>query len=173
MTIAPERAKKLHVSEKHGVIYGFAGNYTKCCAFVRILESLDRLPWHVPRDEPQLDLSEHVNDDVYMLIMQWDERVFMYEQGYWGEVFGDFCATGSGEQAANAAMHMGADALKAVQIASKVDTGTDDRIVCFSALELSRPAHLSARARTPKPRSRSAPAPRARSKSHAPCKRPA
>lgn len=172
--IVPEKMKKLIVSAKHGCIYAIAGTYPRAIHFVRLLEKLDRLPWNSPE---LMDLSEFQDggDEGYfsIIILQWDGRVFTFEAGVYSEIEAEFYAIGSGAQAACAAMTMGADACKAIQIASHVDSGTDDRVTCFGANELKAPAYLTARGRSRPARSRSTPARSARPKSRASRKKPA
>lgn len=171
LSISPGAAKKLFVSEKHGCIFAVSGGYTRALNFVRILESLERMPWH---DERILDLTQDNEvEDFDVFAVQWDGRAFHIENGHFSEVTGEFYAMGSGSQAALAAMNMGADALRAVQIASLIDAGTDDRIVCYGINELKKPAYLTARARSPKPRSRAPRAQTSRPKSRPVRKAPA
>lgn len=167
--VYPEVTRKLFVSEKHGVIYGVAGAYAKGLAFTRILETLPCLPWHSPE---VLDLSDF-QDEFTVLVLQWDGRLFAFEMGHWFEIQGGTYAIGSGDQAAVAAMLMGADACKAIQIASQVDNGTDSHIVCFGLEELKKPAYLTARDRSRSARSRPTPARTSRPKSRASRKKPA
>lgn len=172
--ICPDALKKIFVSEKHGCIFAVSGSYSQALRFTRLLDSLDRLPWN---DKKVMDLSEfQKNEDenfFSIIVLQWDGRLFTFESGIYCEITTEYYALGSGAQAACAAMSMGADACKAIQVASVVDNGTGGEIVCFGVEELKKPAYLSARARSPKPRSRPTPAQPSRSKSRAARKKPA
>ena len=172
--ICPDKVKKMVVSEKHGCVYAIAGSYPHAVRFIRVLDSLDRLPWNEP--SKMLDFAELQGDEEQkfsIVVLQWDGRLFTFEAGIYAEIITEFYSIGSGAQAALAAMTMGADAMKAIQIASTVDCGTDSNIVCYGVEELTKPAYLSARVRSPKPRARPTQAAPARSKSRASRKKPA
>lgn len=155
--IFPGEAKKLTISEKHGCVFAAAGSYNKAIAFIRMLEKMPRLPWHL---KDLISFGEPGEfSDFTILVVQQDRRVFAIDEGHYCEIFSDFYVVGSGSDAATAAMLMGASARKAIEIASQVDTNTDERVVSVNVVELKAPAYLNpVRAPSPKPRRRKAPA---------------
>jgi ATP-dependent protease HslVU (ClpYQ) peptidase subunit len=133
--IVPEAIRKLIVSQRHGVVYGVCGALADALDVVRGMESLSALPW----------ISGEVFrfsgcDDILILVAQWDGRIFSIENGAWRQVTAEFIAGGSGMEAAYAAMHMGASATKAIEIASLCDSATGGDIAHFDIRNLEAPS---------------------------------
>lgn len=63
------------------------------------------------------------------------KKIWFYEQNGIYEIIAKWAAIGTGAQAALAAMYMGADPKKAVQIASKIDPNTSGRIRALRTCE--------------------------------------
>ena len=118
-----------------GGLIGFAGNFMDCLHF---------MDWFADKNAEKEPLSfttyEGAADapDVSAIIAYKDGRV-----EYWTHhcqpipIIDPFIAIGSGAMAAMAAMHMGADALEAIRIASLVDNGTGPTVdmVCLDNLQ--------------------------------------
>lgn len=112
---APYDVQKLHRMDD-GTVCATAGDYTLALAFIEWLQSGEA------GDRPSLDGAT-----VIRLLK--DGSLFVYEHGGKFTIKPDFGAWGSGSPAANAAMHMGADARKAVEIAALLDDNTGGPIV--------------------------------------------
>jgi len=140
--ISPEAAKKLIVSQRHGVVYGFAGAFAKANGQIRRLESMERLPWLSGETfclEDQIEKPDQSSTE--LLVVHHNGLVIGFEDGHWVQIHGDFYALGSGTPAALTAMHMGASAIEAVKMASLVDNNTDDRVVHFDIRNLEPPRY--------------------------------
>lgn len=114
------KAKKLFRVD--GAVIGLSGHYADCWHFVR---------WWPKRKTEELTFRTFCDDDTP------DVWALVYHHGVlekWTQhcqptpIYEPFFAIGSGCQAALAAMHMGASAEKAVQIASLVDPYTGGEI---------------------------------------------
>lgn len=68
--------------------------------------------------------SEAMRQILGGMVSEQSRRVHFVEGKHWFEATGDFFAMGSGQVAALAAMHCGASAKKAVEIACKLDAGS-------------------------------------------------
>ena len=149
--ILPGQMRKLMVSERHGCVYAIAGAANEASELVRQIDAQPVLPWYSSKP-----FETTLGEEVQILIGQHDGRLFYFECGYWSEVDAEFTAIGSGMQAAIAAMHMGADAVKAVEIASLCDSGTDGKIASVKLSDLKAPKYfLTAAAEESLPKSRS------------------
>lgn len=104
---------KLHRLDD-GRVIGLAGGVE---AGLRFIEAL--------RAGRQPDFSEDDRAEFHALVMHPDGRIEEWETERFGVPVEDpFWAIGSGRVAALAAMHMGADATRAVEIAALCDVGT-------------------------------------------------
>lgn len=72
-------------------------------------------------ERPSLVSCTERKDDAEVLVVRPNGAVELHTPDGAYELDGEFVAIGSGEVAAIAAMHMGADAVKAIEIASKCD----------------------------------------------------
>jgi hypothetical protein len=123
----PEGMNKVTMGKAHPVIYAMAGRIAALAATVRIIESMPVPPWEGGEypGKPPLD----GNDE--LAVFHRDGRIFSIEtDGWWFEPANvPFMALGSGAKAALGALHMGADAVRAVEVASLVDAFTGGPIV--------------------------------------------
>jgi hypothetical protein len=99
-----------------GLLFAFSGNVYKQQAF---------LAWVLSREGEQPDLGD---DSKAMLVRPGGEVTFFMYKGSL-VVEGPFCALGGGAPIAIAAMHMGASARRAVEIAALVDPYTGGDII--------------------------------------------
>lgn len=98
-----------------GSIAGVLGDPSDALAYIKWLSD-------GVGDRPKLGEST-------VILMLRDRTIQVHESNYWHPVAGEFCAWGSGSPAANAAMYMGADARKAIEIAALLDDATGGDIV--------------------------------------------
>lgn len=113
------KATKVIVGD--GVIVGYAGDWIACHCFARYLAGLE--------DEKTERDSE---DDMEFLILR-GSGIYMADHRLREVKLREtFWAIGSGEQAAMVAMHMGATAKEAVEMAKRVDPYTGGRVREFS-----------------------------------------
>lgn len=119
-TISGVRAcevKKIARRESDGALIGVAGDAALASAYMRWFvagEQGERPIMHVSADDHKTALA---------LIVRPDGSVEEHSVAGWVPVEGEFYAYGSGLEAAIAAMHMGADARRAVEITNIVTTG--------------------------------------------------
>lgn len=104
------------ILKKKGTLIGAAGHAGDCTRFIK---------WAATGfndKEPKWNEEEGEEDSVIGLIVK-DDGIYVWTQGdpEPERVEGDFFAVGSGGKAARAAMHMGADPVKAVEVACQVD----------------------------------------------------
>lgn len=120
-TVLPQRIQKIRWGKRNPVIYAVCGAFVDCCAAVDWLED-GPLPWISKRlpVRDHFDLGDHSS----VMVIEQSRRVHFVEGKHWFEATGDFFAMGSGQVAALAAMHCGASAKKAVEIACKLDAGS-------------------------------------------------
>ncbi|MFC3072354.1 hypothetical protein [Shinella pollutisoli] len=111
----PHPAKKLF-RMKDGAVCAVTGDYAISVEFVRWLDG-DRA-----QPAPQL------GDMGRVIHMAKDGTLTIYEMSGSFEVSCEFTAFGSGSPAAQAAMYMGADAIKAVEIAALLDDATGGNV---------------------------------------------
>lgn len=100
----------------NGHLVGGAG----CSAQVRM-----HMAWYAAGADPSELPSVIASDDVpsLLLVISPEKRIFLYENGPLPtEFFDPFVAIGSGRDFALAAMHLGYDALMAVNVASRLST---------------------------------------------------
>ena len=114
---------KILQSQEH--IIGWAGNENDCF----ILRS-----WFLSGDKSQMPeyRLQHKDDEpaAALLVLYPDNKVeVVYSTGYVSEVISEFEAIGSGAISAIAAMHMGANAQRAAEIACIVSDGCGGEIV--------------------------------------------
>lgn len=107
----PYPAKKLF-RMADGTVCGVTGDYAVSVAYVEWLDG--------NRTEPAPNLGEGGR----VIHLAKDGAITIYEQTGSFQVEPEFAAWGSGSPAAHAALHMGADAAKAVEIAALVDDNT-------------------------------------------------
>lgn len=101
---------------KDGGMAGVTGDYAPAVRYIEWLNNEDG-------DEPSLG-------DATVIRIHPDMSCTVYEAGgSYKEDVSEFCAWGSGMPAALAALHMGADAVKAVEVACLVDTSSGGAIV--------------------------------------------
>lgn len=101
-----------------GTVAAVCGTLAEATKFIGWLKSGET------GDEPPLAESTVIR-------LRKDGSLTIYEAGASFNVKTEFGAWGSGGPAANAAMHMGADAAKAVEIASLLDDSTGGAIVAM------------------------------------------
>ena len=111
---------KVWKSETHEAYYAVAGFYTRGVEAGRLMDKRKKLPWDSKRkSEPVLPANE--DTDFFVIV---PGHVYECDDCGWHEIKAEFTAIGSGAKAALAAMHMGATAEKAVEIACLVDNGS-------------------------------------------------
>jgi hypothetical protein len=113
--INPYPAEKLFRLPDGGVA-GVTGEYAEAMGFVAWLQG------HEQADRPPLS-------EASVIRLHKDGSLTIYEGSASYDIKPDFAAFGSGGMAANAAMYMGADAAKAIEVASLLDDGTGGKIV--------------------------------------------
>ncbi|TGV15827.1 hypothetical protein EN816_00825 [Mesorhizobium sp. M8A.F.Ca.ET.173.01.1.1] len=111
----PYPAEKLH-RLPDGTVAALCGTLAEATKFVRWLKDGEQ------GDEPPLAESTVIR-------LRKDGTLTIYEAGASFDIKPDFGAWGSGGPAANAAMHMGADAAKAVEVAALLDDATGGAII--------------------------------------------
>lgn len=99
-----------------GDVAGVTGTYAEAVAFIRWLQNGE------VGDRPSLSESTIIR-------LRKTGSLTIYEAGASFDVTTEFGAWGSGSPAANAAMYMGADAAKAVEIAALLDDNTGGEVV--------------------------------------------
>jgi ATP-dependent protease HslVU (ClpYQ) peptidase subunit len=99
-----------------GDIAGVVGTYAEAVAFVTWLQNSET------GDKPALN-------EATVIRLRKDGSLTIYEQNASFNITTEFGAWGSGSPAANAAMYMGADAAKAVEIAALLDDCTGGEVV--------------------------------------------
>ncbi len=131
----PEGMNKVVMGKAHPVIYAMAGRIAALAATVRIIESMPVPPWEGGEysAKPPLDSNDE------LAVFHRDGRVFSVEtDGWWFEPANvPFMALGSGAKAALGALHMGADAVRAVEVACLVDAFTGGPIVTMRVADIS------------------------------------
>lgn len=103
--------------ESDGALIGMAGNAGLAAGFMRWFLSGE------PEPRPPLHLSADEHKTALAIIVRPNGVVEEHGVDGWAIVEGPFFAYGAGIEAAIAAMHMGADARRAVEIANIVLTG--------------------------------------------------
>jgi ATP-dependent protease HslVU (ClpYQ) peptidase subunit len=99
-----------------GGVAGVTGTFAEAVAFAKWLQDGES------GDRPPLTESTVVR-------LRKDGTLTIYEQNSSFDIATEFGAWGSGSPAANAAMYMGADAAKAVEIAALLDDSTGGKVV--------------------------------------------
>lgn len=108
---------KIARRESDGALIGVAGDAGLASAYMR---------WFVagePEPRPSLHVSADEHKTALAIIVRPGGGMEEHSVGGWAKIEGPFFAYGSGLEAAIAAMHMGADAMRAVEIANIVTTG--------------------------------------------------
>ena len=105
---------------KDGSVCGICGDYASGLAFKDWLDS--------DHSNPRPTLAEST------VIQMTVDGLTIHEDGASFPVTTEFAAWGSGSPAANGALHMGADAVKAVQIAALLDDGTGGDVTFMARL---------------------------------------
>ena len=130
----PESMNKLVMGRTHPVIYAMAGKIAILAAAVRIIEAMPVAPWDGGefRTRPALDCN------CELVAFHRDGRVVSFEtDGLWFEPAEvPFMALGSGSKAALGALHMGADAVRAVEVACLLDAYTGGAIVSMRVADI-------------------------------------
>ncbi|HEX4767667.1 MAG TPA: hypothetical protein VH414_15475 [Lichenihabitans sp.] len=123
----PESMNKLVMGRTHPVLYAMAGKISALAATVRILEAMPVAPW----DGGEFPTRPPLDANSELVAFHRDGRIFSFEtDGLWFEPAEvPFMALGSGAKAALGALHMGADAVRAVEIACLTDAYTGGPIV--------------------------------------------
>ena len=101
------------IIEVNGDLIGVAGDLRDLYRFEK---------WYKVQDH---DLEM---EDSTILVLTKCGKIYTYDGGIRIPVMEKFYAIGSGAHAAMAAMHMGADPKKAIEIAKKVDDGTGGKV---------------------------------------------
>ena len=116
--ISPSSIKKARYSKKLKAIVAFCGTVSSAAAAARKLEKLG-LPW---RKEWKKNDTLGLDDDTDIIVIDKDGSVYEFVgDDNWVTTEGEFFSYGSGSTAAIAAMHAGASAPRAVEIACLVD----------------------------------------------------
>lgn len=119
--ISPSRINKVRYSKKLGAIITFCGTLSSASSAVRKLEKLG-LPW---RKEWNKKDTLGLDEETEIIVLDSDGTVYEFcGDDNWITTDGEFFAYGSGTVAAVSAMHAGASAERAVQIACLVDPGS-------------------------------------------------
>jgi len=105
---------------KDGSVCGICGDYASGLAFKDWLDS--------DHSNPRPTLPETT------VIQMTSDGVTIHEDGASFPVVTEFAAWGSGSPAANGALHMGADAVKAVQVAAMLDDSTGGDVTLMARL---------------------------------------
>jgi ATP-dependent protease HslVU (ClpYQ) peptidase subunit len=130
----PEGMNKAMMGKTHPVIYAMAGRTAALATAVRLIESMPVAPWDggdYPSKPPMDSNSE-------LAIFHRDGRIFSIEtDGMWFEpAHVPFMALGSGAKAALGALHMGADAVRAVEVASLIDAFSGGPVVTLRVADI-------------------------------------
>jgi len=132
----PGMVSKLNLGRRHRAVYGGAGSLSALRAAICALEAKKSLPWVGSRWDRVCDLD--LGDDTTLFVLTQD-GLFNFEGHGWFRINpGVFCALGSGEAAAVAAMHCGKTAVEAVEIACKVDNNSCLPVQFYSVDDLLR-----------------------------------
>lgn len=115
-TIVPDGPKAI-IIPKHNIVVASAGTASAIVRVIRQLTALAELLWVIDEDFKSAK-------DVTILTLDAKGNSYVIDAAGWRLMEGEFYAIGSGTDAALAAMHMGADALRAVEIAAMVDANT-------------------------------------------------
>jgi hypothetical protein len=121
-TIREMMDRKAFVGVRHRVIYTGCGWSSELYRAVRMLEEMRMLPWHRKRMR-KIDLKL-TDDETEAVVIESNGTIYLYDKGGWYPCSEAFLAFGSGKDAAHGAMHMGATAQRAVEVACRVDIQT-------------------------------------------------
>ncbi len=130
----PESMNKLCMGKTHPVIYAMAGKTAALAATMRMIEVMPIAPW----DGGEFPSRPPMDSSCELVAFHRDGRVFSFEaEGLWYEPADvPFMALGSGSKAALGALHMGADAARAVEIACLADAYTGGPIVTMRVADI-------------------------------------
>ena len=130
----PESMNKLAMGKTHPVIYAMVGRTAALAAMVRMIEAMPVAPW----DGGQFPGKPPLDCNCELVAFHRDGRIFSFEtDGLWFEPAGvPFMALGSGSKTALGALHMGADAVRAVEIACLADAFTGGAIVTMRLADI-------------------------------------
>lgn len=117
--MCPDEVDKAWISARHKVIFFGAGDGANVRAMVQALEKRRALPWARASRWKADDLPP-LNGSPFGALSR-GGRLYMIEDFGWTESTGRFWAFGTGAPAALGAMHMGASARRAVEIAIRCD----------------------------------------------------
>lgn len=126
---------KVVVSIHREVLYAFCGEVGAAMAVIAQFECGEKFPWENPIDFNAKDWTEL---DATILVMYPDKSVWVFEGSGYYQMNSPFMALGSGAAPALAAMHMGASAARAVEIATKVDIYSAPPVKVFSVADIPR-----------------------------------
>lgn len=132
-TIAVGAAAKAYVNTKHRVIFTGAGIVASWHDLARRLAAMRKLPWQ-KTNPSAFDIG--IDSDTVLYVVDREGAVYCFESKGWYKEEGKFHAAGSGQDAALAAMHMGASAYKAVEIACLVDSGSGLPVKAINVIDL-------------------------------------
>lgn len=91
-------------------------------------EAVKLVDWlRVPKGE-----RPSLGDNSRVIVLDGRDKLTVYEGGWFFGIQAEYAAWGSGMPAATAALIMGADARRAVEVASMVDESTSSEIDCVS-----------------------------------------
>lgn len=108
---------KIARRDKDGALIGVAGDAALASTFMR---------WFLAGEEgdrPALHFAANEHKTALALVVRPSGIIEEHSVAGWANIEGEFFAYGSGLEAAIAAMHMGADARRAVEITNIVTTG--------------------------------------------------
>lgn len=111
---------------KDGLLCGGAGTLVTIAQIMRTLHTFKGY------DDIVAAVNDMMDEDSQFLLADQRGRVFIIEAGGIAQVRTKFISIGTGSAYAMAAMHMGADAKEAVQVARKFDIFTGGRIMSLS-----------------------------------------
>ena len=130
----PESMNKLAMGKTHPVIDAMAGKTAALASTMRMIEAMPTAPW----DGGEFPSRPPLDQSCELVVFHRDGRVFSFEtDGLWFEPADvPFMALGSGSKAALGALHMGADAVRAVEVASLADAYTGGAIITLRIADI-------------------------------------
>jgi hypothetical protein len=133
-TVRPVLSHKAIMGKNHPVIYAGGGWTSEIASSWRKLEAMKTLPWN-RKLKPNINLGLR-DDETEIFIMYGSGEVMCIDQRGWYMMEGPFIALGTGKDAALGAMHMGADAQRAVEIATLVDNRSGPPVHSLKAVDI-------------------------------------
>lgn len=124
---------KIHKSPDNSMVMAGAGTYVE---ILKIFDALIKMP-----DKSLFEVETYVDmlvsgiakDSVATVLMIYPafKRAYVFEDFIWSHIDKDYHAIGTGSQFALATMSLGFGAKKAIQVASKFDTGTGSDVIQY------------------------------------------